>query len=81
MNILTEAVIVGIGTIIIGIIIALLLNLAHVGKVDLPEVCKSWNKKYIMEISLFLIGFSAHLLCEVTGVNKAYVESKKGIWY
>ena len=25
--------------------------------VDLPPVCKSWNKNFIMEITLFITGF------------------------
>ena len=41
-------------------------------KVDLPPVCKDWNKNYIMEISLFLTGFLTHLAFEFMGANKWY---------
>lgn len=30
--------------------------------VDLPPVCKKWNKNYIMEISLFITGFISYLV-------------------
>jgi hypothetical protein len=26
-------------------------------KVDLPDICKTWNAKYLMEASLFVTGF------------------------
>lgn len=30
--------------------------------VDLPPVCKKWNKNYVMEISLFITGFVSYLV-------------------
>ena len=42
---------------------------------DLPSVCKDWNKKHAMEISLFLTGFTLHLLCEFGGLNKWYCKN------
>lgn len=41
-------------------------------KISLPEICKSWNKKNIMEISLFMTGFLLHVILELTGLNKQY---------
>jgi hypothetical protein len=30
-------------------------------KVDLPEICKTWNKNHVMEASLFVTGFLVSL--------------------
>lgn len=38
--------------------------------VELPEVCKDWNKKYIMEISVFLIGVISYTLFNITTVTR-----------
>ena len=38
-------------------------------KVDLPEVCKSWNKKYLMEASLFTTGFLAFFVIQYFNVK------------
>lgn len=73
MKLLIEAVVVGISLVIIGNIVGF-----FVGKLfstDLPPVCKNWNKLYVMEISLFMTGVVAHLLFEVTGVNKWYCKN------
>lgn len=70
MKILIEALVVGILIVIIGTIITYLLG--NMFKVDLPPVCKDWNKNYIMEISLFLTGFLTHLAFEFMGANKWY---------
>jgi uncharacterized membrane protein required for colicin V production len=70
MQILKEAVVVGIATIAVGTIVGFI-----VGKyfsVDLPEECKKWNKNHVMEICLFFTGFFLHILCEYTGINKWY---------
>tara|TARA_B100000963_G_C22633171_1_gene676082 strand:+ start:65 stop:307 length:243 start_codon:yes stop_codon:yes gene_type:complete len=72
-QIIIEAIVVGIITVIIGNISGLLV--ASVLKVNLPEICKDWNKYYTMEITLFLTGFLIHLLCEFTGINKWYCKN------
>jgi hypothetical protein len=33
-------------------------------KVDLPPVCKDWNKNFVMEISLFFTGFISYALVD-----------------
>ena len=69
-RIILEALIVGISTVVMGTVVA-----GIVGKwlgVDLPPVCKDWNKNYSMEISLFLTGFLLHLFFEFTKINKWY---------
>lgn len=60
-QLIIEGCVVGIVLVIIGIIIR-----------NLPDVCKNWNKNYIMENNLFLIGFIAHMLFEMIGANKWY---------
>ena len=73
MQILIEALIVGIITVVVGTIIGFL-----VGKffaVDLPAICKKWNKNHLMEISLFLTGFFIHIICEYSGINKWYCKN------
>lgn len=69
-TIITEALVVGLLTVIIGTIIGFLV--AKLTKINLPAVCKDWNKYYTMEISLFLTGVFIHLLCEYFGINKWY---------
>ena len=33
-------------------------------KVELPPVCKDWNKNYIMEASLFMTGAVSYVILE-----------------
>lgn len=70
MNILIEAIVVGLAVVVVGTLVSYLLGNAF--KVDLPPVCNDWNKNYVMEISLFLTGLLAHLLFEFTGLNAWY---------
>lgn len=70
IQLLIEAIIVGIMTVIFGTIIAYIMK--SINKIDIPPVCQDWNKNYTMEIALFLTGFSIHLFCELTGLNKWY---------
>ena len=71
-KVMIEAVIVGISTVIMGLLISILLKPL---KVDLPDVCADWNKNHIMEINMFGIGVALHLLFEYTGVNEWYVKN------
>tara|TARA_B100000902_G_C26456800_1_gene503513 strand:- start:92 stop:334 length:243 start_codon:yes stop_codon:yes gene_type:complete len=70
MKILIEAVVIGLATIVIGTIVGYIVgrNLS----VDLPTLCKKWNKNHVMEISLFFTGFFLHLICEYSGINHWY---------
>ena len=72
-QLLLEAVVVGIITVIVGNIVGFIIGKSL--SVDLPTVCKDWNKYYTMEISLFLTGFLIHLICEFSGINKWYCKN------
>ena len=72
-DLIVEAVVVGIMTVIFGNITGFLIG--PLFKVDLPKVCSSWNKFYTMEITLFLTGFFIHLFCEFSGINKWYCKN------
>ena len=75
MQLLKEAVFVGIGTVIIGSIVGYILG--KFSSVDLPAICKKWNKNHIMEFSLFFTGFLFHIICEFSGLNKWYCKNSK----
>jgi hypothetical protein len=64
---------VGIITLVIGTIISKIFQLLF--KVDVPIMCKEWNKYHIMEISLFMTGVFVHIICEVFGINKWYCKN------
>lgn len=70
VRVIKEATFVGILTALIGYVASALVKPYF--KVDLPEICKSWNKKQLMEISLFATGFLLHIFLEFTGMNKTY---------
>jgi len=70
MQILIEAGIVGIMTVIVGSLVGFILS--KIVSSDLPAECQKWNKFHIMEISLFLTGVIIHLVCEFGGLNKWY---------
>ena len=63
--------------IIVGIMVVLFAYVSGfiIGKsanVNLPEVCATWNKHYVMEKTLFLTGVLVHLFCEISGINRSY---------
>lgn len=70
VRVIKEATFVGILTALIGYVASAIVKPYF--KVDLPEICKSWNKKYLMEMSLFVTGFLLHIFLEFTGMNKTY---------
>jgi hypothetical protein len=70
MRLLIEAVIVGIVVTLIGTLSGYIVG--KFNNIDLPSVCKKWNKNHIMEISLFITGFFTHLLFELLGLNGWY---------
>jgi len=54
-----NSVLFGIASIIIGNIVGFIVG--YFLSIDLPKVCKTWNKNYIMEISLFFTGMITFL--------------------
>jgi len=70
LRVIKEATFVGILTVFAGYAASYILRPYF--KVDLPEICKSWNKNHLMEASLFATGFLLHLFLEFTGMNKSY---------
>lgn len=64
-NLLTEAVFVGIFSIIVGFIIERILE----------KLFKNFNIYYTGIISLFLAGFFIHLLFQYAGINKWYCKN------
>jgi len=65
-----EACVMGLLVMLVGVIGSKIVK-PYFG-VSLPEICKSWNKKYVMEASLFTTGFLLHIILEITGINKEY---------
>ena len=55
-----NSVLFGIASIIIGNIVGFVVG--YFLSIDLPKVCKTWNKNYIMEISLFFTGMITFLV-------------------
>lgn len=72
-DLIVEAIVVGIMTVIFGNITGILIG--SLFKVDLPKVCSTWNKFYTMEITLFFTGVFIHLFCEFSGINKWYCKN------
>ena len=72
-RVLVEAIVVGL-LLIPFTYIAGALAKRLVGKPALPDICKTWNKYYIMEVNLFLAGFLFHIWAELAGLNKYYVQ-------
>jgi ABC-type antimicrobial peptide transport system permease subunit len=72
-QLLIEATTVGVGAILVGYLVGFFVG--KMFSVDLPNICKKWNKHHVMEISLFFVGFFLHLLCEFTGLNKWYCKN------
>jgi len=70
IRVIKEATFVGLLTVFAGYVASMLIKPYF--KVDLPEICKSWNKGHIMEASLFVSGVLLHLFLEFTGMNKTY---------
>ena len=52
---LKKAVIFGIAAVVFGLLSKFVVH--PLFSVTLPDVCKSWNEKHVMEVSLFVTGF------------------------
>ena len=72
-SLLVEASLVGILVLIVGSVVGYVVG--RFASVDLPAVCKKWNKYHAMEISLFLTGFFVHIICEYSGLNRWYCKT------
>jgi len=72
-KLLIEAFFVGIAVVVIGSAVGYIIS--KLFSVDLPQICKKWNKNHVMELSLFLTGAILHLLCEGVGLNKWYCKN------
>ena len=70
VRIIKEATFVGVLVVIVGYIASMLLK-PYLG-MSLPDICKTWNKKHVMEISLFVTGFIVYIIMEKAGINKKY---------
>lgn len=62
-----QAVIVGILTVLIGLLLSMALSFL---KPELGPECEKWNKYYVMEVSLFLTGFILRYVMEHRVVNQ-----------
>lgn len=72
IRIVKEACFVGLLLVLFGYLSSIVVKpFLHV---SLPEVCRSWNRYYVMEASLFVSGFLLHLALEWSGINKKYSE-------
>ena len=60
MNIVLQAVVVGLLAILFGWIASFLVRPYF--EVSLPEICKRWNKNRVMEVTLFVAGFLGWLI-------------------
>lgn len=74
LELIIEAVIVGIVILAVGTLLAFIISKFF--KTNLPSICKTWNQYHLMEITLFLTGFFAHLFFEAVGLNSYYVKYK-----
>ena len=75
-KILLEAVVVGLLLIPVTYIAGSIAK-QITSKPALPDICKSWNKYYMMEVNVFLAGFVFHLLAEFSGLNAFFVKQYK----
>ena len=76
MNIIFEAILVGLCVIIFGYIGSFIAKLI----LPVPKPNQNFNMYHIMELSLFLAGALLHLFFEFTGINKYYcVNYKKNL--
>jgi hypothetical protein len=79
MKLLIESIFVGIATVIMGSIVGYIVGKSS--SMDLPKICKKWNKNHVMEKTLFLTGVLIHLICECIGVNRWYCKNGNACKY
>jgi len=64
---LLQAITFGIVTVILGILFSSMFSFA---KPDLPQECEKWNDYSVLEMTLFLIGFTTRYLLSNSYVKK-----------
>ena len=73
MHYLLEAFLIGIMTLIIGLILG--YTNGYLMDIDLKEELEEKPKKTLwITVTLFSLGFILHLMCEITGLNKMYCD-------
>jgi len=70
LRVLKEAVFIGLTVVMMGYVASMIVKPYF--NIDLPEICKTWNKKHVMEWTLFMTGFLLHIIFEMMGINKSY---------
>lgn len=68
-TLLIEAGVVGLATIVVGLLVA--LSLKNLFKLNMPISHKNINKNNMVML-LFITGFLIHIICEFSGLNKWY---------
>ena len=68
-TLLIEAGVVGLATIVVGLLVA--LSLKNLFKLNMPISHKNINKNNMVML-LFITGFLIHIICEISGLNKWY---------
>ena len=76
MNLFFEGIAVGVVVVVVGYFVSLIVG--KVMAVDMPKVCRQWNKNHIMELSLFLTGFLLHVGLDLIGLNRWYCKNCAG---
>lgn len=64
-----QAILFGIVTVLIGLLLSVVFGWM---KPALPVECETWNKYYVMEVTLFITGFMLRLLLE-TEMGQLYL--------
>ena len=73
MHYLLEAFLIGIMTLIIGLILG--YTNGYLMDINLKEELEEKPKKTLwITMTLFSLGFILHLMCEITGLNKMYCD-------
>ena len=67
-----QAVMFGIVAVLLGLILSMIFSFL---KPELPTVCETWDKYYVMEIILFLTGFILRYLLTNQSIGKYLYES------
>lgn len=71
-KLLIDAFIVGIMTVVVGKMVSYFIKENTNLGINLPPICNSWNKNYVMEWTLFLTGFLFEFVAVILGINGWY---------